>query len=92
MENDTFELSKKDFDVITLRRKFTENSETTVWLAPELDYQIAKLIHDDKDGTDFQVELISYSRDKEALIHFYNQIKNVKPQNESSATLRNNKK
>lgn len=52
-------------------KKRDDDSATTVWLIPELEYQIGKLTHIDDDGSMYQVHLSAYQRDPKALQTFY---------------------
>lgn len=67
-----YHLSGRDYKAIRYERKNTEGKKNTlVTLIPELDYMIAKIVHTEKDGSEYTISLKKSNHDSEALKHFY---------------------
>ncbi len=67
---DSIKLGKEKRKAL-LFKKIDDDSETHIWLIPELDFQIGRITHKDSDGETYAVELVEYRADSEALQDFY---------------------
>lgn len=67
----SIELAKVKRDALLYKKKSDDESETTIWLIPALDYQIGKIIHKDEDGEEYEVEMVGYRSESQALQKFY---------------------
>lgn len=67
---DKIKIHNKTYKALKLHRSNAEDSDTFVWLVPELDYQIGKLVHKD-DGSTYEVEMIRYRANRDAVKAFY---------------------
>jgi hypothetical protein len=58
MGTESMSFADRKIEAIRLERLYDEGEkQTTVWIAPELDYEIVKIIHQDDDGADYRMEL-----------------------------------
>lgn len=64
-------LAKVERPALLFKKKSDDESETTIWLIPSLDYQIGKIIHKDEDDERYEVEMTGYRSDSKALQQFY---------------------
>lgn len=64
-------LAKVERPALLYKKKSDDESETSIWLVPSLDYQIGKIIHKDEDGEEYEVEMIGYRSESQALQKFY---------------------
>lgn len=75
-ESKTFTLDKKQYvaDVVVYESGQSKK-RTEVWLLPQLDYQIAKIIHRDKGGDTYSIDLKTYQAQHSAVLQFYQALK-----------------
>ncbi len=64
-----------------LFKKTDDDSETHIWLIPDLDFQIGRITHEDADGETYAVELVEYRADSKALQEFYRKAQSRKDTN-----------
>ncbi|MEQ9022844.1 MAG: DUF3108 domain-containing protein, partial [Pseudomonadales bacterium] len=58
MGSETMNFDDTRINTIKLERVYDDGEkQTTVWVAPELDYEIIKIAHQDDDGADYLMEL-----------------------------------
>lgn len=58
MGTESMRFDDRQVETIKLERVYDEDEkQTTVWIAPELNYEIVKIIHHDDDGADYRMEL-----------------------------------
>lgn len=58
MGEETMDFDDSRVDTIKLERVYDDGEkQTTIWVAPELDYEIIKIAHQDDDGADYLMEL-----------------------------------
>lgn len=69
--NTKITLAKVERPAMLYKKKSSDESETTIWLIPSLDYQIGKIIHKDEDGEEYEVEMVGYRSESQALQKFY---------------------
>lgn len=69
---DTINVGDKTYSAVKVARINTEDDkETFVWLIPELNYQIGKIIHVEEDGSSYRIDLTSYSSSDTLFDKFY---------------------
>lgn len=69
---DTINVGDKAYKAIKVSRVNTEDDkETTVWLIPEFNYQIGKIVHVEEDGASYKIDLTSYSSNNALFDRFY---------------------
>ena len=55
---ETIKIGGREIETIKMRRvNDNQEKQTSLWLAPELDYQLVKIHHRDKGGADYKMEL-----------------------------------
>lgn len=61
--NEQFELNSTTYDTVKLEKVRPESSdrETYMWMAPELDYALIRLIHKDSDGERYEVIMTDHT-------------------------------
>lgn len=73
--DEPFDLNKKSYTATVISRSNQEkNKHTKIWIIPELDYQIAKIVHEDDDGDTFEIELTHYQSQSDAVKRLYQQL------------------
>ena len=56
---ETIRLGKQPVETIKIRRiDSKKEKQTTVWLAPKMNYELVKIQHRDEDGADYSMELV----------------------------------
>ncbi len=60
--------------VIVERINQPDDRETEILLVPELNYQIARIVHTEEDGSSYTIRLAEYKGKKDALQRFYARI------------------
>ena len=66
------ELMDSSYEGIKVERvNLDDSAETTIWVIPELNYQIGRIDHKDKKGDEYQIMLSSYEANKQQLTEFY---------------------
>ncbi|MBU2986028.1 DUF3108 domain-containing protein [Saccharophagus degradans] len=79
---DTIHVGNKAYKAIKVARINTEDDkETFVWLIPELNYQIGKIVHVEEDGSSYRIDLTSYQSSEKLFDNFYK-----RPQNNTGHT------
>lgn len=69
---ETINVGDKAYSAIKVSRINTEDDkETLVWLIPELNYQIGKIVHIEEDGASYRIDLTSYSANNALFNEFY---------------------
>lgn len=62
LQKETLSIANKNYTAIKVEIQRQESARlTTVWLVPELNYQIGKIIHKDEDGDTYEIQLEDYS-------------------------------
>lgn len=70
-----YTLSGRDFEAVQVYRvNQPDEKETDIILIPALNYQIAKIVHTEEDGSKYQLKLIHFESDAEKLSTFYKSI------------------
>lgn len=55
---ETLTIGGQDIDTVKITRiDDNQEKETSVWLAPEMNYELIRIYHHDKDGADYEMEL-----------------------------------
>lgn len=68
----TYIVKKTIYDAIILERNDNHDTKNTqITVIPELGYQIAKIVHTDKKGATYKINLVEFSSDTNALKAFY---------------------
>lgn len=58
LDSETITIGKKQIDTIRMRRiDDKKEKETTLWLAPDMGYELVRIRHHDDDGADYELEL-----------------------------------
>lgn len=62
---ETIEVAGKEYDTIKIAkvRPSTSDRETFLWMAPELDYALVRLLHQEPDNDHYEVVLSDYQSD-----------------------------
>ena len=52
------DFDNREINAVKLERIYDdEEKQTAVWIAPDLGYEIVKIVHHDEDGADYLMEL-----------------------------------
>jgi hypothetical protein len=55
---ETMDFDNREINAVKLERIYDdEEKQTAVWIAPDLGYEIVKIVHHDEDGADYLMEL-----------------------------------
>lgn len=55
---ETVKIDKSEYQAFRIKRVTEENDrETQFWISPELDYQLIRLTHREKDGSDYEMNI-----------------------------------
>lgn len=70
--NEIIKISDKSYSAIKLQKvNRDDDKETTIWIVPDLHYQIARIHHVEEDGDSYQINLGSFKSNGESLEDFY---------------------
>lgn len=72
----TLTINSKKYQAVKVKRD-KEDTETIVWLIPELNYLLGKLTHKEKNGNTYEMMLSSFKKDPELYQEFYSKKKNL---------------